>query len=162
MTEPQTTDALHLQAQLAFLDGLRRGVDLSQLERAVRRSQTKTFTPDLAVLQVGAAAMDLAQVDRAAPIAKAELISQHLSEINFHNQQPLQERTTYALNAVAATRGGLELDILEDTYWWRTRDIVEYAVIAATAYVRACARRRGQPVPQFIDDLQADLQRPQE
>ena len=93
---------------------------------------------------------------------EAELISQHLSEINFRNPRALQERTTYALNAVAATRGGLELDILEDTYWWRTRDIVEYAVIAATAYVRACARRRGQPVPQFIDDLQADLQRPQE
>ena len=85
MTEPQTADALHLQAQLAFLDGLRRGDDLSQLERAVRRSQTKTFTPDLAVLQVGAAVMDLAQVDRDAPIAKAELISQHLPEINFHN-----------------------------------------------------------------------------
>jgi len=86
----------------------------------------------------------------------------HLSEINFRNQRALQERTTYALNAIAAIRGGLEPDILEDTYWWHTRDIVQHAVIAATAYVRACAHRRQQPIQQFVDDLQVKLQRQQE
>lgn len=47
-------------------------------------------------------------------------------------------------------------------YWWRTKDIAEHAVIAATAYVRACAQRRGQPIQQFIDDLQIMLERQQE
>lgn len=161
MTEPQTADVLHLQAQRAFLAGLGQGQTLRQLEHAVRQCQTKTFTPDLAVLEVGVAALDLAQIDRTAPIHKAELISEHLTEINFRNQRALQERTTYALNAVAALRGGLELDVLEDMYWWRTRDIVEYAVIAATAYVRGCAHRQALPVAQFTDQLLRILGRPQ-
>lgn len=106
--------------------------------------------------------MDLAEADLSAPIAKADLITVHLSEINFRNQRALQERTTYALNAIASIRGGLEPNILEDTYWWQTRDIVQHAVIAATAYVRACAHRRQQTTPQFVDDLQIKLQRQQE
>lgn len=161
VSEPTVPDAAHAQAQRALLDGLRRGDGLDDLERAVRRSTTKTFTPDVAVLQVGVAAMDLAGVDRSTPIAKADL-TLHLKEINFRNQRALQERTTYALNTIAAMRGGLEPDILDDMHWWQTRDIVEYAVIAATAYVRACAQRRQQPIQQFIDDLQATLQRQQE
>jgi hypothetical protein len=156
----QTADVLHLQAQRAFLAGLGRGDSLLQLEHAVREFQAKTFTPDLAVLEIGVAAMDLAQIDRTTPIQKAELISEHLTEINFRNQRALQERTTYALNAVAAIRGGLELDVLEDPYWWRTRDIVEYAVIAATAYVRACAHRLDLPIAQFTDQLLTKLGRP--
>jgi hypothetical protein len=161
VSHPRIPNALHAQAQRALLDGLRRGDDLGQLERAVRQSKTKTFTPDIAVLQVGVAAMDLAGVEGTSPIAKADLITQHLPEINFRNQRALQERTTYALSAVAAIRGGLEPDILEDMYWWHTRDIVEYAVIAATAYVRACAQRRQQSIQQFVDDLQITLERQQ-
>ena len=132
MNKPDTADVLHVQAQRALLDGLRREDALSELGRAVRHSQTKRFTPDVAILQVGVAALDLAQVDRSRPIAKAELVEQHLAELDFRNQRGLQERTTYALHAVAAIRGGLELDILQDMHWWQTRDIVEYAVIAAT------------------------------
>ena len=162
MSEPDPFDALHVQAQRALLDGLRRGDTLSELEHAVRHSQTKRFTPDLAILQVGVAALDLARVDRNGPIAKAELVEQHLTALDFRNQRGLQERTTYALYAVAAIRGGLELDILQDVYWWRTRDIVEYAVTAAAAYVRACAQRRGQSIQQFIDDLQITLEQQQE
>ncbi len=162
MSEPDPADALHVQAQRALLDGLRRGDALSELERAVRHSQTRQFTPDIAILEVGVAALDLAQVDRSRPITKAELVEQHLTELDFRNQRGLQERTTYALHAVAAIRSGLELDILQDVYWWRTKDIVDYAVIAATAYVRACAQRRGQPIQQFIDDLQTALEQQQE
>ncbi len=140
----------------------RREDNLGQLERAVRQTQTRGFTPDIAILQLGVAAMDLAGVDRHSPIVKADLIALGLPEINVRNQRALQERTTYALSTVAAIRGGLQPDVLDDMYWWRTRDIVEYAVIAATAYVRACAHRRQQSVPQFIDDLQVRLGRQQQ
>lgn len=92
-------------------------------------------------------------MDRHRPLAKKALVAEHLPEINFRNQRTLQERTSYALNLVAAIRGGLEPDVLEDTYWWDTRDIVDYAIIAATAYVRACAQRQGQPLAQFITEL---------
>jgi hypothetical protein len=159
MSEPPSAEDPAVQAQRALLAGLRRADDLSRLEQAVRRTSTKGFTPDLAVLQVAVSALDLAGVDRNSPIAKGELVSTHLPEINFRNQRALQERTTYALNAVAAIRGGLEPDFLEDTYWWRTRDIVQYAVIAATAYDRACAQRRGQTLQEFVDDLERSMSR---
>jgi hypothetical protein len=36
-------------------------------------------------------------------------------------------------------------------------DIVDYAVIPATAYVRACAHRQSPPLAQFITELQIAL-----
>ena len=110
------------------------------------------------MLEVAVAAMDLAGVDQSRPLSKTDLMSRHLPEIQFRNQRALQERTTYALNVVAAIRGGLEPDIVEDMYWWHVRDIVEYAVLAAVAYVRASAERREQPMPEFTDQLTARLQ----
>jgi hypothetical protein len=150
-------DDPHGLAQRALLVGLLRGDSVVQLERAVRQTQTKRFTPDIAVLELAVAAMALAGVDRHRPLAKKGLVDEHLPEINFRNNRRLQERTTYALNVVAAIRGGLEPDVLEDTYWWDTRDIVGYCVIAATAYIRACAQRQGQPLPKFIAELQLAL-----
>ena len=104
--------------------------------------------------------MDLAGVDRDAPIQKAEFVTKHLSDVSFRNQRALQERTTYALSTVAGLRGGLEPDILEDAYWWQTRDFVQSAVLAAAAYVRACAERQRQPLERFIDDLLTALKLP--
>lgn len=127
----------------------------------MRTTGAKGFTPDVAVLEVAVAAMDLAGVDRTTPLSKADLVGRHLSEVQFRNQRALRERTTYALNAVAAIRGGLEPDILDDMYWWHVRDIVEYAVLAAVAYVRASAERRGQPLTTFVDELLARLEGPE-
>jgi len=158
VTTPPPYDELHAAAQHAFLTALRQGADLDAIEAAVRRTAAKGFTPDVAVLEVAVAAMDLAGVDQSRPLPKADLMSRHLPEIQFRDQRALQERTTYALNAVAAIRGGLEPDIVEDMYWWQVRDIVEYAVLAALAYVRAGAERRGQPMTQFIDELMTPLQ----
>lgn len=154
-------DALHAAAQHAFLTALRQGATLEDIEVDVGQTAAKDFTPDVAVLQVAIAAMDLAGVDRTGPLNKADLMSRHLPEVEFRNQRALQERTTYALHAVSAIRGGLEPDIVDDMHWWHTRDIVEYAVLAAVAYVRASAERRGQPMTQFIDELMAQLPRPQ-
>jgi hypothetical protein len=87
----------------------------------------------------------LADIKRDQPLPTEDLIEQHLRELDFRNQRHLHERTTYALNLVAAIRGGLEPDIVNDMYWWCTRDIVEYAVIAATAYVCGCAHQQDSP-----------------
>lgn len=54
----------------------------------------------------------------------------------------LPERTTCALNAVAAIHGGIEPDIVEEMYWSRVRDVVEYAVVA---YVRVSADGTDRP-----------------
>lgn len=103
MSEPATPDALNAQAQRALC--WRACGAETKLERAVRQSKTKGFTPDVAVLQVGVAAMDLAEMDRSTPIAKSDLMTLHLSEIDFRNQRPLQERTTYGLNTSTFTAG---------------------------------------------------------
>lgn len=161
MPTPPPYDQLHAAAQHAFLTALRQGATLADIEAEVRRTSAKGSTPDVAVLEVAVAAMDLAGVDRTRPLPKAELMNRHLPEIQFRNQRALQERTTYALNAVAAIRGGLEPDIVEDMYWWHTRDIVQYAVLAAVAYVRASAERRDQPMTEFIDEVTAQLPRTQ-
>lgn len=157
MTTTPPYDALHAAAQHAFLTALSQGAGLDEIEAEVRRTAAKGFTPDVAVLQVAVAAMDLAGVDRTRPLEKADLMSQHLPEVQFRNQLALQERTTYALNAVAAIRGGLEPDIVDDMYWWHVRDIVDYTVLAAVAYVRASAERRDQPITQLVDELMAQL-----
>lgn len=157
MTTTPPYGVLHAAAQHAFLTALSQGAGLDEIEAEVRRTAAKGFTPDVAVLQVAVAAMDLAGVDRTRPLDKADLMSRHLPEVQFRNQRALQERTTYALNAVAAIRGGLEPDIVDDMYWWHVRDIVEYAVLAAVAYVRASAERRDQPITQLVDELMAQL-----
>ena len=146
-------EELCLAAQRALLIALRDGAELPAVEAAVRSTGRKGFTPDVAALQLAVAAMDLAAVDRANPLEKADLVTRHLAEVEFRNQRALQERTAYAINAVAAIRGGLEPDIVTDMYWWRSRDIVEYAVLAAVAYVRGCAERRAQSVEAFADEL---------
>lgn len=107
MPTPPPYDQLHAAAQHAFLTALRQGATLDDIEAEVRRTSAKGFTPDVAVLQVAVAAMDLAGVDRTRPLQKADLMSRHLAEVQFRNQRRLQERTTYALNAVAAIRDGL-------------------------------------------------------
>ena len=159
MTNQPPYDDLYFAAQDALLIALRDGADLATVEEEVRRTACKGFTPDVAVLQLAAAAMDLAAVDRLRPLEKAELMSRHLADVEFRNQRSLQERTTYAINVVAAIRGGLDPDIVHDMYWWHTRDIVEYAVLAAVAYIRACADRRGQPLGEFVDELSGQLRR---
>lgn len=150
-------DELCVAAQRALLVALRDGADLSAVEAEVRRTARKGFTPDVAALRLGVAAMDLAAVDLSQPLEKAALVTRHLAEIEFRNQRALQERTAYAINAVAAIRGGLEPDIVNDMYWWRSRDIVEYALLAAVAYVRACAERRGQAIEAFAEELLRQL-----
>lgn len=62
-----------LRRSRPFSRALRRGDTVSQLEAAVRQSQTRTFCPYLAMVELGVAAMELARVDRHAPLAKADL-----------------------------------------------------------------------------------------
>lgn len=53
----------------------------------------------------------------------------------------------------AALAGGLEPDLLEEVYWWRTDDFWRYGMLAAVALVRAGADARGVSVEQLASDL---------
>lgn len=148
MTDAELT--VEAAAQVALLRALARGDGLPLVEAEVRGCARKGFTPDLAALRVGVAAMNAAGVTAERPLDSADLLARHLPELVFRNQRALRERTVYAVQAVAALRGGLVPDVLDDTYWWQTRDIVQYAVAAAVAYVRASAEHTGQSVAQFV------------
>ena len=140
---------LEAATQRALLLAFAQGEPLAAVEAAVRACSGKGFTPDLAALHVGVAALDEAGIDRQRPLLSEHLLQQCLPECNFRNQRALRERTVYAVQAVAALRGGLEPAVLDDTYWWQTRDIVQHAVTAAVAYLRAGAHRTGQDPADF-------------
>jgi hypothetical protein len=48
--------------------------------------------------------------------------------------------------AAAAIHGGTEPAPLDEVAWWQRDDFWQHALYAATAYIRAAARRAGVPV----------------
>jgi hypothetical protein len=69
------------------------------------------------------------------------------------------ERTTrwflyrFAILASASLRGGIEADLLDEASWWQTDDFWWYAPASGVALIRACADRKGLPVPAFAQQL---------
>jgi hypothetical protein len=52
VTSPDDVENPHALAQRALLDGLRHGERLDQLQREVRQTAAKGFSPDIAVLNL--------------------------------------------------------------------------------------------------------------
>jgi hypothetical protein len=59
------------------------------------------------------------------------------------------------LHAVAARRGGLQPDLLEDVAWWRNDDFWVWAYYALVIYVRAAADRTGRSMGDICTQLAA-------
>jgi hypothetical protein len=78
-----------------------------------------------------------------APMSKPSSLMPHLSAVLARDAQ----------TAVVSN------DVLQETYWWGTRDIVDYPVIriAATAYLRTCAQLQGRTLSQFFNEMEAAL-----
>jgi hypothetical protein len=95
VTTPYAADDPESLAQRALLVGLQRGDSLPDIESAVRQTQTKSVTPDLAVLDVAVAALELAGVDRRTPLTRGDL-AEHLPQGHGRSRRAVQERTTYA------------------------------------------------------------------
>jgi hypothetical protein len=106
-------DVLHRKAQAAILSGLAGGNDdvfelmVSVLPYDVRGH----FTPDVALLEVAAAALGLACPPGSERLEYEGLTDRHLSDLMLDGRT-VRRRTQYAVYAAACMRGGLHPDLL--------------------------------------------------
>lgn len=98
------------------------------------------FTPDVAILELAVAALDLAQVPELGPLEYDGLRERYLPEIQFSGRTQ-HRNSQYALYATACFRGGLRSDLLNDAGWWNRRLWI-YSTYALVIYTRAAAERR--------------------
>lgn len=144
-------EELRRNAQQAVLDGLRSGQELHEIEAAVSQSHIRgSFSPDLAMLSLVAAALDVAGANKEQPLSTAGWRERYLPEVTFRNRPKEVERVTYALHAGAAVRTGLQPDVLDDTYHWHA-DVWPYATLAAVMAIRAVAD--GGDLAQVCDQI---------
>ena len=102
--------------------------------------------PGEVLLEVGADALALAGVSRSQPLAYEVLFDRFLPECSFRGRSE-NERRHYALRAVAMIHGGVQPDLLDDSYWWGgIDDLWQYALYALVITVRAAADRLDRPV----------------
>ena len=150
-------DVLHRQAQAAILSGLAAGqVDAFELMVAIRPYDVRgLFTPDVALLEVAAAALALACPPGSEPLEYEGLTDRYLSDLMLSGRT-VRSRTRYAIYAAACRRGGLHPDLLNEAGGWEPR-LWTYAVSAVVLYSRAAADRRGMSVQQIATAIANDL-----
>jgi hypothetical protein len=69
----------------------------------------------------------------------------------------VQERVRFALYAATAMRSGLELDLLDDTYWWHGDSLWRYVLWAAVIYLRGGSELTGRDMTAFVADVAGAL-----
>jgi len=149
-------DVLHREAQTAILSGLAAGEDALELLLAVSPYDVRGhFTPDVALLEVAAAALGLACPPGSEPLMYEGLTDRYLSDLTL-NGRTLRHRTRYAIHAAACLQGGLHPDLLNEAGGWDP-GLWTYAVSAVVLYTRAAADRLGRSVPQLAVDLAEEL-----
>ena len=126
---------LRSQAQAALLGGVAAGQDLYEIERAVGAFHVKGYSPDIAMLEVVAAALDIAGVDPGSPVNSRYWRRDFLPEISDRSKD--YGRVQHLFLTAAAMRGGVFPDVLDDTYWWGGKKLWPLATAAAVMTVRA-------------------------
>ena len=145
-------ELLHRRAQVAALTGLLHGDQVGELVNGVAPFDVHGwFTPDVAILDLAATALDLATPSGADALAYEGLRERYLPEVTFRGRTE-HRNSQYALYAAACLRGRLRPDLLSDAGWWTTR-LWTYAVYALVIYSRAAAERRGVTVEQIARDI---------
>src|SRR4051794_35715348 len=132
-------DLLHRNAQAAILSGLADdNDDVFELMTAVLPYDVRGhFTPDVALLEVAAAALGLACPPGSERLEYEGLTDRYLSDLVLEGRT-LRRRTQYALYAAACMRGGLHPDLLGEAGGWEPR-LWTYAVSAVGLYGPAAA-----------------------
>jgi hypothetical protein len=154
---PQASpDDARIHAQVALLRALLDQRSLKQAESAVSQTEVRGFSPDVAMLEVAVAALDVAGVDRD-NMLPTRLADRYLPEVTFKNRRQMQERVRFALYAATAMRSGLELDLVGDTYWWQDDRLWRYALWAAVIYIRGCSELTRREMTAFIADVAGAL-----
>jgi hypothetical protein len=159
-------DVLHRKAQSAILSALAAGQDdvLALMDAVAPFDVPNRFTPDVALLEIAAAALGLAWPPRSAPLEYQGSTDRYLSDLELSGRT-LRHRTHYAIHAAACMRGGLLPDLLGEAGAWQPK-LWTYAVSAILLYSRAAADRLELTVPdvarQLAAALELDLAAPQQ
>jgi hypothetical protein len=133
-------DQARTAAHTAVLNGVRDGTALHEIERAVACCRVRgVYEPDLAMLELIIAALDIARAGRNHPVDSGDWPARLLPEVTLRSRHTECERLTYALYAAAAFRTGLRSDIVTDTYGWGGASLLSYATRAAVMTIRAVA-----------------------
>ena len=150
-------EVLHRKAQTAILSALASGEDdVLELVSAVAPYDVRHhFTPDVALLEIAAAALGLACPPGSEPLEYEGLTDRHLPDQTLTGRS-LRQRTHYAIHAAACLRGGLLPDLLREVGGWEPRLWV-YAVSAVVLYSRAAGERLGPTVPEIAVTIAAGL-----
>ena len=139
------------------LSGIARGGDVNDVvaDLAPLHPKRNTFPGEL-FLELGADMLELAGVSRATPLHYEGLFDRFLPECSFRGRSQ-NERRHYALRAIAMIHGGVQPDLLDDTYWWGDiEDFWIYAFYALAVVVRAAADRIDEPVAVIAARLAAE------
>lgn len=151
MSAPTVDD--RVEALRRFLVGFTRGDDANQLVVAIADPHVRNNTfPGEVLMELSVDALESADVDRQRRIDYTDLLSTHLPEVEFSGKQ--HRRIQYAVLTAFAVQGGLEPDLLDEVADW-IEQYWQYALFAAVAIVRACAKRSGTPLETFVVELAA-------
>lgn len=150
-------DVLHRRAQTAILSGLAGGTeDAVELLLSVRPYDVPGyFTPDVALLEVAAAALGLACPPGSERLAYEGLTDRYLADLMLDGRT-VRRRTQYAIYAAACMRGGLHPDLLMEAGGWEPR-LWTYAVSAVLLYCRAAGERLDVSVPAIAERIAEQL-----
>jgi hypothetical protein len=140
------------EATRRFLEGLAAGAGVDELGMKLADLNLKHDT-FLGEVFLGLAARSLAGVSGAGagPIAYEGLRERHLPEVTLRGKE--NRKFQFAALCAGAIAGGLEPDLVDEVYWWRTDDLWRYAFFAAVAVIRAGAEARGMTVDQIVAEL---------
>jgi hypothetical protein len=135
-----------------LLSGLARGDDFYQLAAAIEglHPSGNTF-PGEVFMRLSVTALELAGAGPDTPIPYDGLIENYLAEHTFNGKQ--NRKIQFVILGATALRGGIEPDLLSETYWWQTDDFWWYALAASVATIRACADKAGVPVTDFVQRM---------
>ncbi|MDP5181291.1 hypothetical protein QOZ88_01455 [Blastococcus sp. BMG 814] len=150
-------EVLHRAAQTAILAGLAGGIDdASELMLSVQPYDVRGhFTPDVALLEVAAAALGLACPPGSERLEYEGLTDRYLADLLLDGRT-VRRRTQYAIYAAACMRGGLHPDLLMEAGSWEPR-LWTYAVSAVVLYSRAAADRLGLALPEVASRIAVEL-----
>ena len=149
---PTSEDAR--QAVDLLLGAIGTGADIFDALEDIRPLHPKNNTfPGEVFMRLAADALDEAGVSRARPIPDEGLVDRYLPECRFRGRD--NRKVRYALLTVAATHGGVAVELLDEVAYWETDDYWSYAGFAAVAWIRAVSDQRNIPLAELCQKLRA-------
>ena len=130
------------------------GTDIFDALDAIRPLHPKNNTvPGEVFMRLAARALAEGGVSPGRPMPEEGLVDRYLPECRFRGRD--NQKIRYTVMAVAATHGGVEVDLLEEVVNWAADDFWSYAGLAAVAWIRAVADLRDLPLGELCARLRA-------